>query len=208
LYALASLDKTLAKQTLYREMDDLDEKLDRIATNQIETGSTLEQLGQLIPVAALIRQRQLLVERLALLSPAGPIPAVSDDHLALNDRLNQLLDSIVCSVNPVTDHAVSITPFLIQSLTKQGIRVGGDQKPDLVFNINSQGSDKQQNSRYYHLITANVQLAAGDGRVLDSFTETAKGVSGVQEMAWQKGAVNLAEEISNHLASTLTESLK
>ena len=97
---------------------------------------------------------------------------------------------------------------LFETLTSQGLRLGESDNPDLSFEVSANLDSQQQNGNYYVFANARVNLRDSSGKVLSSFSDRARGVSGVQQNALNKASEKLAEQLSEELAATLTQRLR
>ena len=204
-YALAELDRAKAAARLRRDIADVDEQLREVAAKQPQ-GNRLQQLQPLLPAMNMFAQRERLGERLALVSLDRKRPRPDADLLALQERINVLIDQLQVSIELQDSGAEEIGGGIIEALTEQGMRItnGG---ADLIFEVNATLSSKEQNGSYYVFADSRVTIRDGSGRALSSFSKQAKGVSGLADVARQKAARNVAKLLGEELAIALVDKI-
>ncbi|MFK4753613.1 hypothetical protein [Oceanobacter antarcticus] len=210
-YALAELDRTAASARLRQQMAEVEQQLDQYANVQPQ-GDTLQQLRVMLPILGLIAERQAFAEKLGLVSVQHRVPALSAEHKALQQRVYTLLDQLTVRLSFDNDDARLMQGALIETLTSQGLRMQTPGQPqnniDLVFGVSAERSSRQQGGRFYAFVQARITIADRDGRVLSSFSDTARGVSGLEANAWQGAAEAVADKLQQELAQTLAERLQ
>jgi len=204
-YALAELDRAQAAARLRRDIADIDEQLTDIAARQPQ-GTTLQQLQPLLPALTLFAKRERVGERLALVSMDRRQPRLDSDLQALQQRINVLIDRLQVSISLLDDGAEEIGGGIIEALTDQGMRVTNNGA-DLIFEVNAVLSGKEQRGSFYVFADSRVTIRDGNGRALSSFSKQAKGVSGIEDVARQKAARNVAELLGEELAIALVDKI-
>lgn len=204
-YALAELDRAKAAARLRRDLLEIDDQLQVIAAKQPQ-GTRLQQLQPLLPALTLFAKRDRIGERLALVSMDRRKPRLGDDLVALQDRINTLIDQLEVTISLQNDGAEEIGGGIIEALTNQGLRVA-DAGADLVFEVTAVLTSKQKNGSNYVFADSRVTIRDGGGRALSSFSKQAKGVSGLEEVARQKAARNVAKMLGQELAVALVDKI-
>ncbi|MDP2546883.1 hypothetical protein [Oceanobacter sp. 4_MG-2023] len=206
-YALAELDRTAAAARLRQQMSEIEQQLDQY-TDVAPQGDTLQQLRVMLPVLELIAERQAFADKLGLVSVQHQIPALSAEHQALQQRVYSLLDQLTVRISFDNDDARLMQGELIETLASQGLRVQTQGNTDLVFAVSAERSSRQQGGRFYAFVQARITIADSQSRVLSSFSDTARGVSGLETKAWQGAASAVADQLQQELAKTLAERLR
>lgn len=204
-YALAELDRAKAAARLRRDISDVEQQLADIALLQPQ-GTRLQQLQPLLPALTLFAKRERIAERLALVSMDRRKPGLNGELQGLQQRIDQLIDQLQVTVSFEDDGAEEISGGIIEALTDQGLRLA-DAGADLVFEVNAVLSSKQQRGSFYVFADSRVTIRDGAGRALSSFSKQAKGVSGLQDVARQKAARNVAKLLGEELAVALVDKI-
>lgn len=204
-YALVELDRNQAAARLKRDMGKLDNELSGIAVLQPQ-GSSLQKLQPLLPALALFAQREQLNERLMLVSMDRQGEALTQPLMELQQRINGLISELQVSLELKNEDAMAMEGGMLEALTEQGLRISRSE-PDLIFEISSSLSNRQQNGRMYAFADSRVVLKDGNGRVLSSFSKQARGVSSLADVARQKAAQAVAKLLAEELAVTLASRL-
>ena len=205
-YALAELDRNAAAARLRQQITEVEQQLDQYAQVQPE-GDTLQQLRVMLPVLNLLAERQAYADKLALVAMDNKAAPLLANHRQLQQRVLDLLDTLVVKVNFSNATARSMSGELLQALTSQGLKVQQAGSYDLLFDVSAERSNRTQDNRYYAFVKARVQIQDADQRVLSSFSDTARGISGLETVAWQKASEAVAEKLQTELANTLAERL-
>ena len=204
-YALAELDRSKAAARLRRDLLEVDDQLQQIAAKQPQ-GNRLQQLQPLLPALTLFAKRDRIAERLALVSMDRRKPRLDSDLVALQDRINTLIDRLQVTISLQDSGAQEIGGGIIEALTDQGLRVA-DSGADLVFEVNAALTGKEQRGSFYVFADSRVTIRDGGGRALSSFSKQAKGVSGLEDVARQKAARNVAKMLGQELAVALVDKI-
>lgn len=206
-YALAELNRNEAAARLRRDIADVEQELTAIAQLQPQ-GTKLQQLQPLLPALTLFAKRDKLAERLALISVQRRAEPLSASLRDLHNRIYQQLDQLVVTLELQDSGARAMGGNMLEALTAQGLRLQDSGSADLRFDVSAQLSDKTQGSSHYAFADTRVTIRDGQGRVLNSFSKQAKGVSGMADVARQKAAREAAAQIAAELAVTLVDKLR
>ena len=206
-YALAELDRNAAAARLRRDMNDIEQELSAIGELQ-PSGNRLQQLQPLLPALTLFAKRKRLGERLTLISMERKAPALSPELKALQDRIYAQIDQLQVSLELLDDGAQTIGGGVLEALTSQGLRIQDGSDADLRFDISAQLSGKAKDGSHYVFADSRVTIRDGAGRVLSSFSKQAKGVSGLEDVARQKAAREVAKLIGDELAVALVDKIR
>lgn len=206
-YALAELDRAATSARLRQQIFELEQQLDQYA-QVTPQGNTLQQLRVMLPAMGLIAERQAFAEKLGLVAEDHRIPALATSHLALQQRVAELLNQLKVSIEFANPAAEAMAGELIEVLTSQGLNIGDPAQSDLNFTLTADRSERQQEGRFYAFVKARILIADQQGRTLSSFSDTGRGVSGLEQLAWQKASRSVADKLQQELAKTLTERLQ
>ncbi|WP_157729780.1 LPP20 family lipoprotein [Bacterioplanes sanyensis] len=200
-YALAELDRSAAAARLRQRMADVEQQLQPLVASA-PTGSRMQQLQRLLPAMPLFEQRQQLAEQLAFVSTSRRSEPLPTDLQHLQERIQTLIGQLQVAVVARDRDAEKLETAVIQALTQQGLRVQS-QGADLTFELEADISGRYKNQSHYVFADCQVRIVDGNGRVLSVFSERAKGVSGVYDMARQSAAQRLADAMSDAFAASL-----
>lgn len=212
-YALVELDRNAASARFRRQISDVETELDEF-TAQAERSKTeepdaLEALRTLLPALEAFARREALANQLELVSQNHLSPALSPEHRALQQAIYRRLGRLTVLLNPTNASAAAMSGDVLEALTDQGLTVSDrGTQADLVFDVSTELSDKQQGGRVYVFANSRLTIRDRDGRALSSFSQTAKGVSGIEERARQKAAAAVADQLGQELAATLVDKLR
>ena len=212
-YALVELDRAAASARFRRLIGEVESELDEFVTlmdrANVDNKAPLDALRSLLPALDLFARRDALASQLELVSQNHTSPALSSEHRALQQRIYQNLDKLRVVLHPLNDAAVAMSGDVLEALTEQGLNISDrDSSADLVMDLTTELSDKQQNGRVYVFANSRLTIRDASGRALSSFNQTAKGVSGLEDLARQKAASAVAEQLGNELAATLVDKLR
>ena len=212
-YALVELDRAAASARFRGRIsavdDELDEFLVLMERANVSAKSPLDALRSLLPALDLFARRDALASQLELVSLDHTSPALSPEHRALQQSIYQNLDQLRVALNPLNDAAEAMSGDVLEALTDQGLNVSDNSvDADLVMDLTTELSDKQQGGRVYVFANSRLTIRDSDGRALSSLGQTARGVSGLEDLARQKAAAAVAEQLGNELAATLVDKLR
>jgi hypothetical protein len=117
------------------------------------------------------------------------------------------LKALNVRVTLLDDGARIMRGGLYETLTAQGLNLTDKAEPDLSFDVSANLDSQQQDGNFYVFANARVNIRDDQGKVISSFAESARGISGLQQNALNKASEALAEKLADELASTLTERL-
>ncbi|MFY9178991.1 MAG: hypothetical protein WAO12_04320 [Venatoribacter sp.] len=206
VYALVELNRSQAAARLGFEIAELDSQLNQYLP-QNNQGSVLERLQRSLPALKLFAKRERLNERLALFSLERKPAALPIELSQLQAGIYALLDALPVSLSVTGQDAPLLQASLLEALTSQGLKVGSHQPAELAFEVSNQIQQRAQNGGFYAFVHSQVVIKNQQGRVLASFSKTAKGVSGLEQVALQKAAQEAAKQISTELAISLVDRL-
>lgn len=207
-YILVKLDRVKAEQQLRREISDIDMQLTELAQTPA-TLATLQQLQKLLPALAIFTKRDRLADQAQLVSVNARRPQPDDVVSNLNNRISDLLDKLVVTLEADNDAARILRPGLVEQLTKTGLRITDSGNADLRLHFSAElPAPVVRGGNYYVLANGSMRVDDASGRTLSEFQKEAKGVSSASEaVARQKAAVNLANELGEEFAVTLVEKI-
>ena len=212
-YALVELDRTAAAARFRRLISDTETELDRFVVQAERANATqqdtLPALRLLLPALDVFARREALASQLELVSQNHTSPTLSAEHQALQRTIYQYLDRLEVVLNPLNEAAEAMQGEVLEALTEQGMNISSQpQQADLIMDLSTELSEKQQRGRVYVFANSRLTIRDARGRALSSLGETARGVSGVPEVARQKAATAVAELLGNELAETLVDKLR
>lgn len=206
-YVLVELNRMQEVARLAQQISTVELDLVDLASRPV-AGNTLQQLQALLPALALLAKRDQLAERMAFFSESGQQTPPLAEVKALQERIYKLLDALVVRLSLVDAGAKELGGSMLEALSKQGLRVQDSSAADLTFQVQASLNSKTQAGSHYVFIDARVTIVDTQGRVLNSFSKQAKGVSGIADKAKQAALNNIAQVIADELAATLVEKLK
>lgn len=206
-YALVELNRNQAASRLQRDMRDAELELQDYAQRP-QQGTRLQQLQTVLPALKLFAQRERVAERLALVSMQRRNEPLPSELRALEQKIYQQIDALQVSLSLENAGAKTLNASLIEGLTQQGLRLSNQATADLRFVVKAELTDKQQGGNFYSFASSQIIIEDGNGRALNSFSSQAKGVSGLENIARQKAAQQLAKVIADELAATLVEKIR
>lgn len=212
-YALVELDRAAAAARFRRLIGDVETELDQFVMlmdrANVDNQTPLDALRNLLPALDLFARRDALASQLELVSQNHTSPTLQPEHRDLQQRIYQNLDRLRVVLNPLNNAAASMSGDVLEALTEQGLNVSDrDSNADLVMDLTTELSDQKQNGRVYVFANSRLTIRDASGRALSSFNQTAKGVSGLEDLARQKAAAAVAELLGNELATTLVDKLR
>ena len=206
-YVLVELNRTREAGNLELEIVDIDERIRTINEQTLE-GSVLQQLRVLLPAVSLFVQRQELVERLSFVSLGHVTQTQPEEAGQIQRKIDQRLDQLVVILALQDDGARRLEGSLMEGLTRQGLRIQREGHYDLLFRVSVTLEDTRQGGSFYSFANARVDVIDGQQRVLNTFSQRARGVSGMEDVARRKAGEALAEQLSEELATTLLEKIR
>merc|ERR1711879_357827 len=212
-YALVELDRTAAAARFRRLISAVDTELDDFAAlterANVSQQAPLDALRSLLPALDVFARREALASQLELVSQNHQSPALSPEHRALQQQIFQRLDQLRVVLNPLNDSAVAMSGDVLEALTEQGLNISDrGNAADLVMDLSTELSDKKQGGRVYVFATSRLTIRDAEGRALSSLSQTARGVSGLPDLARQKAAAAVAGLLGEELAATLVDKLR
>ncbi|WP_221793430.1 LPP20 family lipoprotein [Oceanobacter mangrovi] len=205
-YALAELDREAAVARLQQQMTEIEQQLDQYAVIT-DNQPVLSQLRLLLPALGLIEERQAFADKIGLVALDHQVPTLTSSHKALQQRIYDLLNQLTVRVSFDNREARDMSGDLIEALTSQGLKIQQQGSSDLEFRLSAERSSRTQDERFYAFVNARIQIIDADGRILSSFSDNARGVSGMENLAWQKASAAVADKLQQELAATLAERL-
>lgn len=209
-YALAELNRSQAAARLGNQIDDIETGLQGYADKAAaltSSGQPLQALRELLPALPLFGRRDVLADKLALVSLQRTAPALPDALRDLRVQINQLIGAVRVQLLPQNSQAQQMEGEIIEALTSQGLRVQDRGQADLVFELSVDSESKQQQQSWYVFLNTRLTIKDADGRALSSLASRARGVSGLQSVARQNAAAAVADQLGSELARTLVERL-
>lgn len=206
-YVLAELDRVQAAARLRRDIAATEQQIEDIAALSPE-GTRLQQLQPLLPALTLFAQRERLSERLQLVSMDRQAAPLSAELRQVQDDIYRRVDQLQVRLTVNNDGGREIEGGVLEALTEQGLRIGGSADADLQFDLGATLSAKAQSGNHYVFIDSRLTIRDQSGRILSSFSKQAKGVSGLQDVARQKAARQVAALMADELAATLVDKLR
>jgi len=206
-YALASLDRAAATARLTHQLAQLEQQLTEQSQAPVGTGSKLSQLQAQLPALTLFAEHDQLSEQVALIAIDRQRPHVSAELQAYRQQILASLKALNVRVTLLDDGARIMRGGLYETLTAQGLNLTDNAEPDLSFDVSANLDSQQQDGNFYVFANARVNIRDDQGKVISSFAESARGISGLQQNALNKASEALAEKLADELASTLTERL-
>lgn len=207
-YALAELDRGAAAARIKGQLQGIETELQTLATQPIGGEGKLERLQQQLPALTLFAQHDQLAEQYAFVATSRQRPQVSGDLKEFRKQILAAVKELQVRMVLLDDGAKIMRGGLTETLTAQGLRLNDSATPDLTFEVSANLDSRQQEGNYYVFANARVNLRDTNGKVLSSFSDTARGVSGLQQTALNKASETLAQKLSETLAATLTERLQ
>jgi hypothetical protein len=209
-YALAELDRNAAASRLKSAIRDIEEQLQQYRVlAETGTGSpVLKRLRDLLPAVKLFAQREAIAEKLALVSSSHRAPLLSAEDQRLQQQIFDLIGQVRVVLVSEDAGAKAIAGNVLESLTRQGLKVSAAGDADLVFELGVENDSKVQQGTYYAFMNTRIIIRDHSGRALSSLSAQARGVSGIENIARQKAAEAVANQLSDELAKTLTERLR
>ncbi|MAX99667.1 MAG: hypothetical protein CMI08_10795 [Oceanospirillaceae bacterium] len=205
-YVLVELNRSQAAARLRRDVDSIDEQIMDIAA-QSRGGEPLQQLTPLLPAVKLFAQRERLSERLALVSMNRQGAVMSAELRALQRDIYDRIGALRVSVVAQDSDSEAMRGPMIEALTDQGMKIQSGGSYDLEFQITADQTSKQQSGNYYAFLDCRVTIVDNQGRALSSFSQQAKGVSGLKKVALQKAVQSAGSMMAAELAATLVDDL-
>ena len=207
-YALAELDRVAAANRITAQLRDVEQELNQLRTSEVTGTGKLERLQQQLPALSLFAQHDQLAEQHAFVATSRTQPRVPQDLRDYRTGILADLKDLDVRLTLLDDGARIMRGGLYETLTNQGLKLGDSTEPDLTFEVSANLDSQRQDGNYYVFANARVNLRDSSGRVLSSFSDTARGVSGIQKNALNKASEKLAEQLSAELANTLTQRLR
>ena len=207
-YALAELDRTAAASRIKGQLQEVETELEMMKSAQVTGTGKLERLQQQLPALALFAQHDQLAEQYAFVATSRTRPQAPQALRDYRDDILAAVKELDVRLVLLDDGARIMRGGLFETLTSQGLRLGESDTPDLSFEVSANLDSQQQDGNYYVFANARVNLRDSSGKVLSSFSDKARGVSGIQQNALNKASEKLAEQLSEELAATLTQRLR
>ncbi|WP_300426351.1 LPP20 family lipoprotein [uncultured Thalassolituus sp.] len=207
-YALASLDRVAATSRLQTQMQDIESQLQTMSQQPVSGTGKLERLQQQLPALTLFARHDKLAQQYALIAISRRTPQVSTEMQDFRRSILAAVKDLNVRLVLMDDGAKIMRGGLTETLTAQGLRLSTVGVPDLTFEVSAVLDSRQQEGNYYVFANARVNLRDPQGRVLSSFSDTSRGISGMQQTALHKASEALAQKLSGTLAETLTERLQ
>ncbi len=206
-YSLVHLDRVKATSLLRRNISELDMEATDIAAATSTGLSTLKQLQALLPALTLIEKREKLADQAQMVDVNSRRPRKDDLLMAVEKRIQTLLDNLVVTLSPSDQQGKRIRSGLSQYLTDMGLRIS-EQQGDLQLLYGAQLRSVEKGGRFVVFASGQVQIRDAAGRILSEFSKEAKGVSGASsEQAQYKAVENLAENLGKELAISLLQKI-
>jgi len=206
-YSLVHLDRVKATSLLRRNISELDMEATDIAAATSTNLPTLKQLQALLPALTLIEKREKLADQAQLVDVNSRRPRKDDLLIALEKRIQTLLDNLVVTLSPSDQQGKKIRSGLSQYLTDMGLRIS-EQQGDLQLLYGAQLRSVEKGGRFVVFASGQVQIRDAAGRILSEFSKEAKGVSGASsEQAQYKAVENLAKNLGKELAVSLLQKI-
>lgn len=206
-YALVALNRHQEAANLRYQISELDTELDALAELQPQ-GNKLQQLQPLLPALTLLAKRQDLNDKLSFINDNGRTEPLPTNIKQLEQRIYQKIDQLSVGLTLNNAAAQQVKAELLEGFLQQGLKLQTQAElVDLRFVVAVQLQQQQRQGSYYSFATAQVQIEDAQGRVLNSFSQQAKGVSGMAQQAQQKALAQLSSLIGSELAATLVTKL-
>ncbi len=202
-YALAQLDRERVATSLKRVIEQLDQELKRFTTVS-KNLSKHAQLKQLLPASSLMAKRDKIEARLGLVLGYPPRIVTPPEEVQLNQRINDLLNSLVIVLRPQGQAAKSIEPYLLEHLTKSGLIFSSEGTADVTLVYQLRFYTKRRKGRYFTFANGDIVVKDEDGRTVNAVDARAKGVSGVSR---EQARLKASKQLGNRLGEALRESI-
>ena len=189
-------------------MQDIESQLQTMSQQPVSGTGKLERLQQQLPALTLFARHDKLAQQYALIAISRRTPQVSTEMQDFRRSILAAVKDLNVRLVLMDDGAKIMRGGLTETLTAQGLRLSTVGVPDLTFEVSAVLDSRQQEGNYYVFANARVNLRDPQGRVLSSFSDTSRGISGMQQTALHKASEALAQKLSGTLAETLTERLQ
>jgi len=207
-YVLAELDRAAAASRIKAQLASVESELSLRQATAITGTGKLERLQQQLPALTLFAQHDQLAEQYAFVDTSRQQPQAPQDLRDYRQSILNALKDLDVKLVLMDDGARIMRGGLFETLTQQGLRLSADGVPDITFEVSANLDSQQREGNYYVFANARVNLRDTNGKVLSSFSEKSRGVSGLQQNALNKASEALAEQLAQELAATLTERLQ
>lgn len=204
-YALAQLDRNMAARNLADQLDELDERIRRIA-DETTGDDRLEQLKVLMPALPLLTERENVFGKLRLVAKGNPGHRMPAEFRALQDRVASLLDSLVVVLEPRDISSRKMDSTLRRALSEEGVKVRESGAGDLILRYEAGLRTVTRDGRSFVFADGNVTVLDAAGNVIDEFQERVKSGSVDAGVASDRAVGKLAEGLGQKLGASLLDS--
>jgi hypothetical protein len=207
-FALAQLDRVKAARDLKTKLDEVDERIREIANEASGGGDRLEQLKVLMPALPLLSERENIFSKLRLVAEGSPGQRMPADFRDLQDRIADLLDSLVVVLEPRGQSSRKMDSTLRRALSEQGVKVRESGEGDLILRYEAGLRTVSQDGRSFVFADGNVTVLDAAGNVIDEFQERVKSGSVDANVASDRAVGKLAQGLGQKLGASLLDSFQ
>lgn len=211
-YALAELNRRAAEARLAEQLTTLDLELEEkrlppAETPEGEPVSRIDQVREAMPVLSLFAKRDKLVRQLTFVAESGFSRFQPDEELQIfREALNRVLSDLTLTIHPTGRSDDRVFYALSQQLTQQGFSVvTRQQSADLFLYYDLSLTGTVQQNQHYVFVFANVIVRDNQGKIIQSYQQEARGVSGVKKRAEYLAIKSLADAFQKRLVAGLLQ---
>jgi hypothetical protein len=205
-YALAELDRVKAASRLRAQIAGLEEQIITLH-NKPRSGTTLQKLRVVLPALTLFVQRDRLADQLALVGTQRQKPALNDELQGIEATIYDLFNQLQVRIRMSDAGAQEIADGVMESLTKQGMRISDQGAYDLMIEVSATLRPVEKNGSHFVFADSRVIIKDANNRILSAFSKQAKGVSGYADLAKAKAERSVAKVLADELASALVDKI-
>lgn len=203
VYVLVRLDRPMATLRLTADLNGIRNRLERFRGDAARDQGRIETIRRLRPALGLIAEGSQLEDQLRLVStqPLQRKP-VAESHAFVIEELREALDSLSLHIDG-SGMSERILSGLRGGLLAQGLKVGGDEPPDLVIGGDISLRTVEHAPDYFAFAEGRVAVHAPDGRLLGQFQHTAREGSTDPGLAEDRVLSRLGETLGRALGEQL-----
>ncbi|MCP1727963.1 hypothetical protein J2T60_001963 [Natronospira proteinivora] len=207
LYVLVRLDRSAATLRLSNQLNRVRDRLEELAGQVPNGGDRLALVRHYLPALEQFAQAEQLEEQLSLIArQAAMRDPVSQSHAHVLDQARDALDALRIQVD---DEAFDsrIAHALKSGLLEQGLRVGGDQTPDLVIGGDIRIRTVSRDPDYFAFAEGDVVVRDAEGRALGQFRHRSREGSTDAGLAEDRVLSRMGDALGRDLGRHLIEFL-
>jgi len=207
LYVLVRLDRSAATLRLSNELNRLRERLEQLQAEAPTGDDRLADVRHYRPVLELFARAEKLEDQLSLIArqPLTRDP-IAHSHGHILDQARQALDALRIELDEA-GLADGIAHALRSGLLEQGLRVGGEQTPDLIIGGDIRIRTVSRGPDYFAFAEGDVVVRDGEGRALGQFRHRSREGSTDAGLAEDRVLSRLGNALGRDLGQHLIEFL-